>query len=67
MSDKIRAAASRFVAQRGPLREPVASECGHSQALPTATEIVGGPEIVVRACAACGVELWWNAGEWRRL
>ena len=43
------------------------SECGHAQPGPTDEEIDGCPEIVVRRCAVCERELWWNVNQWRAL
>lgn len=47
--------------------EPVESDCGHVQAQPTEKEIAGCLEVIVRCCAECGAELWWNVIRWRRL
>lgn len=44
----------------------VKSACGHPQEPPTAQEIAGCPEVIVRRCIVCDRELWWNIDQWRR-
>ena len=43
------------------------SECGHTQAPPTPTEIRDCAEVIVRRCPECLRELWWNVDRWRRV
>lgn len=43
------------------------SECGHPQAAPTAAEIKGCPDVIVRNCVVCQEPLWWNIDTWRKV
>lgn len=41
--------------------------CETVQDRPTAGEIAGCSEIVVRGCSGCGAELYWRTPVWRKI
>lgn len=56
---------ARHLANTYKDRVLVSSQCGHRQEAPTMIEIEGSPQILVRKCATCGTELFWQQNEWR--